>query len=82
MLTYLPRNQFYLNFHFICFNFLYRLEVTSNILRFYLDGQRVGYEVEFSAAHNFLDPDLEKIVIGNAKQNVEGTFLSTFVKVI
>ncbi len=44
----------------------------SNILRFYLDGQRVGYEVEFSAAHNFLDPDLEKVVIGNAKQQVEG----------
>jgi len=54
-------------------DFIFRLEVTSNILRFYLDGQRVGYEVEFSAAHNFLDPDLEKIVIGNAKQNVEGT---------
>ncbi len=44
----------------------------SNILRFYLDGQRVGYEVEFSAAHNFLDPDLEKVIIGNAKQHVEG----------
>ena len=54
------------------FTILFRLEVTANILRFYLDGQRVGYEVEFSAAHNFLDPDLEKIVIGNAKQNVEG----------
>lgn len=51
-----------------------RLEVMSNILRFYLDGQRVGYEVEFSAAHNFLDPDLEKVVIGNAKQHVEGKF--------
>jgi len=51
-----------------------RLEVMSNILRFYLDGQRVGYEVEFSAAHNFLDPDLEKVVIGNAKQHVEGNF--------
>ncbi len=49
----------------------------SNILRFYLDGQRVGYEVEFSAAHNFLDPDLEKVVIGNAKQQVEGKTLSS-----
>jgi hypothetical protein len=47
----------------------------SNILRFYLDGQRVGYEVEFSAAHNFLDPNLERVVIGNAKQHVEGNQL-------
>ena len=56
----------------------FRLEVTANILRFYLDGQRVGYEVEFSAAHNFLDPDLERIVIGNAKQNVEGLYPRTY----
>jgi protocadherin Fat 4 len=43
-----------------------RLEATGNVLRLLLDESRVGYEVEFSAVHNFLDPNMDKYIIGNA----------------
>ncbi len=43
-----------------------RLEVNGNILRILLDEARVGYEVEFSAVHNFVDPAVSKYVIGDA----------------
>lgn len=48
------------------------LLVQNDILKFYLDQQRVGYEVVFSAAHNFIAPDIEKYVIGNANPDGHG----------
>ena len=44
----------------------------NKVLQVYLDGSRVGYEVEFSAAHNFLDPSIEKLIIGDAKHSSQG----------
>ena len=44
----------------------------NKVLQIHLDGARVGYEVEFSAAHNFLDPNIEKFIIGDAKHSVQG----------
>ena len=43
-----------------------RLEAKGNLLRILLDDTRVGYEVEFSAVHNFVDSGVEMFVIGDA----------------
>ena len=51
-----------------------RLEVTDGgaALAMRLDGQRVGYEIELSAAHDFLGPGVDKFVVGSALGEAKG----------
>ena len=44
------------------------LSVVNNVLKVFLDDDRVGFEVEFSAAHNFLGPKVQKFVFGDASE--------------
>ena len=46
------------------------LEVSDDVLQMKVDHQYVGYKIEFSAVQNFLSPQTERFVIGNA--HVEG----------
>ena len=47
------------------------IEVHENVLVLLLDESRVGFEVEFSAVHNFFDPLLDKVIIGNLNFSVK-----------
>ena len=51
-----------------------RLEVTDGgaALAMRLDGQRVGYEIELSAAHDFLGSGVDKFVVGSALGEARG----------
>lgn len=40
------------------------IEVKGNVLQFILDDVPVGFEVEFSAVHNFMETDLRSVTIG------------------
>ena len=40
------------------------IEVRDNVLQLLLDESRVGFEVEYSAVHNFMDPNLDKVIVG------------------
>ena len=40
------------------------LEVVGQALRLSVDGVQAGYELELSAAHDFLDPDVEAFLLG------------------
>ena len=49
-----------------------KFDSTDQVLRFHLDGATVGYEVEYSAAHNFLDSNVEDFIIGDANHEGQG----------
>ena len=40
------------------------IEVHENVLQIFLDESKEGFDVEFSAVHNFMDPALDKVIIG------------------
>ena len=40
------------------------LEVIGNVLQLLMDDVKVGFEVEFSAVHNFMDPGLKQVTVG------------------
>ena len=40
------------------------IEVHENVLQIFLDESKEGFDVEFSAVHNFMDSALDKVIIG------------------
>ena len=56
------------------------LEVDGDAVRLKVDGEPAGYELERSAAHDFLDPASEEFVLGGEGEEGEIQVISLNVK--